>query len=72
MLAKDKLALEESMESVGADRIKTVRIDDSDSAEKEFFTKLAERNSAGVLVIPAEVSYSQLTSSLLTQLPWLH
>ncbi len=71
VLAKDKGALEEDLELVGADRIKTVRVEDSETAEQEFFTKLAQRNGAGVLVMPPEISYSQLRYSLIEQLPWL-
>ncbi len=71
VLAKDKDALQSDLELVGADRIKTVKVEDTESAEQEFFSKLAQRNGAGVLVMPPEVSYSQLKYSLIEQLPWL-
>lgn len=72
VLAKSRDAIEDELESVGADHIRTVKVKDSEGAEQEFFTKLAQKNGAGVLVMPAEVSYEQLKDSLVAQLPWLH
>lgn len=71
VLAKDKTSLENDLEAVGADRIRVIKVDDSEVAEQQFFTKLAARNSAGVLILPSETTYSDLVKNLEDQLPWL-
>lgn len=71
MLARDKGSLEDDLDTVGADHLKMIRVDDTEVAEQKFLTKLAEKSSAGVLILPAETSYSDLMRSLEDQLPWL-
>ena len=61
----------QDLEMVGADRLKSVKVDEDENETVKFFARLSQRNDAGVIVAPPEVKYSDLLSSLQDQLPWL-
>lgn len=71
LLARDKGSIEHDLDTVGADRLKMFRVGDSEIDEEQFLAKIAEKNAAGVLILPAETSYTDLMKSLEDQLPWL-
>ena len=71
LLSRDRQLVEEHLDDVGADSVKVVKVADTEVAEAELFSKLSKKNEAGVVIIPSEASYSELRSSLETQLPWI-
>jgi hypothetical protein len=71
LLSRDPELLEEALDTIGADRVKEVKVRDGEDAEVELFTKLSSQNGAGVLVISPELSFSELQDSLHHNLPWL-
>jgi hypothetical protein len=71
LLSRDPELLEDALESVGADAVKEVKVGDGEKAEVEFFTKLSEKNQAGVLVVSSDLTFSDLQFSLHQNLPWV-
>jgi hypothetical protein len=72
MLAEDKSSFAEEMVSVGIDKVKVVKVEDSENAETELFIKLANKHNAGVVIIPPELGCQQLIEALQVELPWMH
>ena len=71
MLAQEKESVITHLDAVGADRLKVVKVDDSESAEVEFFSKLSFRNDAGVVVVPPEINCGEMLATLEANLPWV-
>ena len=71
LVSRSKAAIEDELDAVGADRLKAVKIEDSEMAEDEFLTALAKKNHAGILLVPEELSYTQLKRALEDNLPWI-
>jgi hypothetical protein len=71
MLAQDKESVITHLDAVGADRLKVVKVEDSETAEVEFFSKLSFRNHAGVVILPPEVSCGDMLATLEASLPWV-
>ena len=70
-LSKSRDNFEEELDKVGADTVKVVKIKDDTLEEEKFFSKLARKNDAGVVIVPAEASCDDLILALSDKLPWI-
>ena len=71
VLSQDKGALEEDLEIVGADAIKSIRVEEGEAAHRKFFEKFASKNGAGIVVLPPNIGFYELLQNLQYQLPWI-
>ncbi|NMC62494.1 MAG: hypothetical protein GYA55_04930 [SAR324 cluster bacterium] len=72
ILARDRETFEDSLDVVGADRIRRVDAGSSENEEEFVLKRLAERINAGVVVAASESDFLDVISSLKEQLPWIH
>jgi hypothetical protein len=63
--------LEDELELLGADRIKKVKLGDSDVEQEEFLGKIARQVDGGVVIAPSGVDLKDVLRNLETELPWL-
>lgn len=71
MLSESDEIDQQELELVGADRLKTVRVEEDTEDTARFFAKLSLKTEAGVVIVPKELRYSDILSSLQNNLPWL-
>lgn len=71
ILATSRGVFEDSLELVGADRVKKVRAGGSHAENEEILNRLARSVDAGVVIAPAAVEVSQVIRNLEDQLPWV-
>jgi hypothetical protein len=71
ILGSDRSELEEGLELVGGDRLRRLRVGDSDRGHERVLQRLAYRVRGGVVIAPPDTSVSALLDSLREQLPWV-
>ena len=70
ILAEEKGTLEEDLELLGADRVKTVKVAGSNSAQEQLLGKIARQVDGGVVIAPSGVGLRDILKNLETELPW--
>ena len=70
ILAEEKDTLEEDLELLGADRVKTVKVAGSNSDQEQLLGKIARQVDGGVVIAPSGVGLRDILKNLETELPW--
>jgi hypothetical protein len=71
ILAHEKDTLEDDLDLLGADRIKTVKFKGSEAEQEQFLGKLARKVDGGVVIAPSGVGLRDVIRNLENELPWL-
>lgn len=71
ILASDRSELEESLDLVGGDRLRRLRVVGSEVEQGRVLRRLAHRVQGGVVIAPPHTSVPALLESLKEQLPWV-
>lgn len=71
IVSRDRAAIEEHLNLMGADRVKRVGGVDSKAEEEVVFDQVAKSIKGGVVVAPADIEFSEVLKNLEHQLPWL-
>ena len=71
ILATERSELEDYLELVGGDRLRRLRVRDSQQGPERVLKRLAHRVQGGVVIAPPDTSVPALIESLREQLPWV-
>ena len=71
ILSHEKDTLEEDLDLLGADRVKSVRLGQSEQDQEEFLGKIARQVDGGVVIAPSGIGLRDVIKNLETELPWL-
>ena len=71
ILSRERTALEEELEIVGADTLRTLVTGNSREDESRFLNKLSRTSKAGVVIAPGDLELKDVIRNLEVQLPWL-
>ena len=71
ILSHEKDTLEEDLDLLGADRVKTVKVKGSESEQERLLGKIAREVDGGVVIAPAGVGLRDVIKNLESELPWL-
>jgi hypothetical protein len=71
ILSHEKDTLEEDLDLLGADRVKSVRLGQSEKDQEEFLGKIARQVDGGVVIAPSGIGLRDVIKNLETELPWL-
>ena len=71
ILSADRLAVEESLNLLGGDRVKRVDVSGSREHQEAAISKLARSAHGGVVIAPADVNVGELIRNLSDELPWV-
>lgn len=70
ILAEEKDTLEEDLELLGADRVKKVKVADSESEQEQMLGKIARQVDGGVVIAPSGIGLRDVLKNLESELPW--
>lgn len=70
ILAEEKDTLEEDLELLGADRVKKVKVADSESDQEQMLGKIARQVDGGVVIAPSGIGLRDVLKNLESELPW--
>lgn len=70
ILAEEKDTLEEDLELLGADRVKKLKVSDSDAAQEQMLGKIARQVDGGVVIAPSGIGLRDVLKNLESELPW--
>lgn len=70
ILAEEKDTLEEDLELLGADRVKTVKVAGADPDHEKLLGKIARQVHGGVVIAPSGVGLRDVLRNLENELPW--
>jgi hypothetical protein len=71
ILTHEKDTLEEDLDLLGADRVKSVKVGNADTDQEEFLGKIAKQVDGGVVIAPSGIGLRDVIKNLETELPWL-
>jgi hypothetical protein len=71
ILAHDKEIIEDDLELLGADRVKTVKLSSAEEAQDQFLGKIARQVDGGVVIAPSGIALREVIRNLESELPWL-
>lgn len=71
LVSLDADSAEDTVELLGADRVKKVEVGGSQAEQSERLDKVARLAKGGVVVVPPEVELGEVIKNLESQLPWL-
>ena len=71
ILSHEKDTLEEDLDLLGADRVKSVKFGKTDHDQEEFLGKIARQVDGGVVIAPSGIGLRDVIKNLETELPWL-
>jgi hypothetical protein len=71
ILSHEKDTLEEDLELIGADRVKKVKVAESDVDQEKFLGKIARQVDGGVVIAPSGIGLRDVLKNLEDELPWL-
>jgi hypothetical protein len=71
ILSHDKDLLEDDLDLLGADRVKTVRLGASELEQEKFLGKIARQVDGGVVIAPSGVELREVLKNLESELPWV-
>jgi hypothetical protein len=72
ILSQDRDAIEDELNSLGGDRIKTIKAGGSKVDQERVIGKIAEQVDGGVVIAPNDVELRDVIRKLEDELPWLH
>jgi hypothetical protein len=70
ILAEEKDMLEEDLELLGADRVKKVKVEGSESEQEQMLGKIARQVDGGVVIAPSGIGLRDVLKNLESELPW--
>jgi hypothetical protein len=71
ILTHEKDTLEEDLDLLGADRVKSIKVGTADVDQEEFLGKIARQVDGGVVIAPSGIGLRDVIKNLETELPWL-
>lgn len=71
ILAHEKDTLEDDLDLLGADRVKSVKLSDKHGDQEKFLGKIARQVDGGVVIAPTGVDLRDVIRNLESELPWL-
>lgn len=71
ILALDRDTLEEELDLLGADRVKTVTLGESQDEQDLLLGKIARQVDGGVVIAPEGVNLRDVLKNLESELPWV-
>lgn len=71
ILGQERDSVEGGLELFGADRVKAVRLGDSQEEQDEKLRHMAQVVGGGVVIAPTDIELPELIENLRTQLPWI-
>ena len=71
ILCKDRGAIEDDLEIIGADSLKLMKTGGSREEESRALNRLSKTNHAGVVIAPDDIELKDVLKNLEVQLPWL-
>lgn len=71
ILSHDREVLEQELDLIGADRVRTISLGKSDPEGEEAIGKIAKQVDSGVVIAPADVHLKDVLKNLEHELPWL-
>ena len=71
ILSNQREEVEDSLPLVGGDRIRSLKVGDSEFEEQRTLNKLAKSAKAGIIVASHELGINQVLKNLEEQLPWI-
>ncbi len=72
ILSSEEQALEGNLPLFGADRLRRVKVGESQAEQSVLINKLARSVECGVVVAPEDVDVREVINGLSAQLPWIH
>jgi len=63
--------LEDSLELIGADRVKVVNVKEDVAGQDRVFGKIAKQADGGIVIAPSGVELKDVIRNLESELPWL-
>jgi hypothetical protein len=71
ILAHDRDTLEEDLDLLGADRVKTVTLGENEDEQDLLLGKIARQVDGGVVIAPEGVNLRDVLKNLESELPWV-
>ena len=71
IISSNKRVLDEGLEAIGGDCIKTLPKVYSTDEQERLLGELAEKSSSGIVLAPLDVEMKDLIRSLESELPWV-
>jgi hypothetical protein len=71
ILSHEKDILEEDLDLLGADRVKSVKMGQSEQDQEKFLGKIARQVDGGVVIAPSGIGLRDVIKNLETELPWV-
>jgi len=71
ILAHDKDMIEDDLDLLGADRVKTVKLASAEEEQVKFLGKIARQVDGGVVIAPSGITLRDVIKNLESELPWL-
>jgi hypothetical protein len=71
ILANDRDVLEDDLELLGADRLKSVKCGEREGEQDEMLGRIARQVDGGVVIAPSGVHLRDVIKNLESELPWL-
>ena len=72
ILAREQEVFEDSLDAVGADRLKIIKTSGPFQDEDSLLKTLAEKVDAGVVVAASDSDFQDVLRNLEEELPWVH
>jgi len=71
ILTHEKDTLEEDLDLLGADRVRTVKLGEKQDEQQKFLGRIARQVDGGVVIVPAGIGLRDIIKNLEDELPWL-
>ena len=72
ILSHDRVILEEDLNLLGADRLKTIKVGTNQIEVDKVLGKIAQEVDSGIVIAPPNVELKDVLRNLESELPWLH
>ena len=72
ILSQEKGVLQDDMDLLGADRIRSIRTKGGKLGIEKMIGKIAQEVDGGVVIAPSDVDLRDVIKNLESELPWVH
>ena len=72
ILSHDRVILEEDLNLLGADRLKTIKVGANQVEVDRVLGRIAQEVDSGIVIAPPNVELKDVLRNLESELPWLH
>jgi hypothetical protein len=72
ILSRDREAIEDELDFLGADRVRSVRSGNSKTDQEKVIGRIAQQVDGGVVIAPGDVNVRDVVRKLEVELPWIN